>query len=243
MSLYFMPQAAAYFARLDVPSADAVVAGLNKALAACKAKQTAPVELVRQVVTPEGELWLGAFAEAQDLTLVSLGEQHPPESFPERVRALLRAKRRLTLGGVNLEIGAAEIRDTIRTLLEEQRAYYGVMQEPVCIAQPEPLAFAAQETPLEEQLARSAHRWRSTLARRDFKIVMEEAAVAPQVIERDGREVVIIDRELLRRFERPLSGAALAARFARNHLPSLSFDASAETATEPDPSFDLRTPA
>jgi hypothetical protein len=86
---------------------------------------------------------------------------------------------------------------------------------------------------LARQLTCSARRWRIPQARRDFKDVLQAASTAPQVLERDGQEVLMIDRDLLERFEQPLSGADLAARFAANRLAPLTLATEPPADTEP----------
>lgn len=228
-SLYFLYDAAKRFAALDRSSAQQIVHALSGELQ-FEAHQTKWIarELIRKINTPKNDLWLGAVAEPEGITIVSLGDQEPDETLLFKIRALTRARKRPALGGVSLEESVDDVQETIRALLDELHVA-------------EPNIFDAQTRrrlsaypSLVQELTRSARRWRTTQARQEFKEVLHEASLAPQVVERDGQEVLIIERDLLERFEHPLTGAALAARFARNQLPRLVFEEDEETEPEPD---------
>jgi hypothetical protein len=251
MSLFFLYEAADRFASLDADAARQVVRVLAQAtepMAAADTDVGAPtefVDVVRHIHTAQADLWLGAFAERQDLTIVSLEFKDPGEALQTRMRALARAHKRPTIGGLSLEERPTDIQESLRALLEEHRWLFGkssALLDRMSVATvgvggtgTEILRYT--HSALARQLTRSARRWRTTQARRDFKDVLQEASTAPQVVERDGQEVLIIDRDLLERFEQPLSGAALAARFASNRLPTLNF--ATEPPSDPEPQIHL----
>lgn len=251
MNLFFLYEAADRFASLDADAARQVVGVLTEATAPRTAANIdigAPPELadvIRQIHTAHADLWLGAFAEQQDLTIVSLEFEDPGEALQTRMRALARARKRPTIGGLSLGERPTDIQESLRALLEEHRWLFGkssalldrmsVATVGVGGAGTEILRYT--HSALARQLTRSARRWRTTQARRDFKDVLQDASTAPQLVERDGQEVLIIDRDLLERFEQPLSGAALAARFASNRLPTLTF--ATEPPADPEPQIRL----
>lgn len=244
MNLFFLYEAADRFASLDAEAAVQVVGVLAQAAKSVAAGDIASgaspelADVIRHIPTAHADLWLGAFAERQDLTIVSLGFEDPGEALLTRMRALARAHKRPTIGGLSLGEHPTDIQESLRALLDEHRwmpAKRAALLDPMTISASRTGTDAARYThsALARQLTRSARRWRTTQARRDFKDVLQEASTAPQLVERDGQEVLIIDRDLLERFEQPLSGAALAARFADNRLPALTF--ATEPPADPEP--------
>ncbi len=246
MNVYFFYEAASCFAALKPQAAQDVVRALTglratREMGASGAPRVQAAELVRSVRTDDTQLWVGAFAEDQDLTVVSLGFENPGDQLPARIRALARAQKRPTVGGLSLSESPDAIQESVRALLEEYATRDSSRQPVDLIGSAEAAAMRRRRAALGAQLARSARRWRTSEARRDFRDVLQEAATSPQVVERDGQEVLIIGRGLLERFEQPLSGAALAARFAQNQLAPLRF--AEEPATEPEPEIHLAAPA
>jgi hypothetical protein len=251
MNIYFLYEAAQCFASLDAASAEQVIGALlGSALLQSKAARSGtarPVPLNRVDVihlehtTPQ-DLWVGAFAERRDLTVVTLAHENPGEPLRARIRAIARAQKRPSIGGLSLRERPVDIQESIRELLEEHRRLLsstGEMHESTreLNSVGQRLAGESRGTPLAQQLARSARRIGTAQARRGFKDVLEDASTTPQMVERDGEDVLIIGRELLERYEQPLSGAALAARFGANTLSRLKL--AEESATEPDPQIRL----
>jgi hypothetical protein len=76
--------------------------------------------------------------------------------------------------------------------------------------------------------SKSAHypRWSTTDARARFKDLVSSALTQPQVIERDGDEVLVMGRELFSAIERPRTGAELASHFMADPLPPLRIEKS-----------------
>lgn len=219
-SLYFLYEAAKRFATLDRAAAQKLAHALARALQT--GAHQAAHELIQKI--PTTDLWLGAVAEPKGITIISLMDREPDEALRGKIRAIMRATKRPTLGGVSVETPVEDVQETVRALL----------QEIVLVDHGGIKHHAHTHEGLVRDLTRSARRWRTTQARRDFKEILQEASLAPQVVERDGQEVFIIDRDLLERFEQPLTGAALAARFAKNRLPRLVFRKDQETEPEPD---------
>lgn len=253
MSLYFLYEAAERFAALDTTAAGRVLKALSDvqpteaALKKTSVGTADSADIVRIVKAGVTDLWLGAFTEHEDLTVVSLGREQPGTQLHARICAIARAQKRPTVGGLSLTEKPADIQDSLRALLAEHRSLFERARAAVMhdiqkldgTIQLGPLVKDLHVTHgvLASQLARSARRWRTAQARRDFKGVLQDASTAPQLVERDGQEVLIIDRDLLERYEQPLSGSALAARFASNKLSPLQFPD--EDTPEPDPEIQL----
>ena len=251
MSLYFLFEAAERFAGLDPTAAGRVLKALSdlQPPAAAVKKGVAgtsnAADIVRLINAGVTDLWLGAFKEHEDLTVISLSHEQPGTQFHARIRAIARAQKRPTIGGLSLKERPADIQDSLRALLAEHRSLF---ERAVFLNEVQKLEGTIELSPsaeilrvahsaLTNQLARSARRWGTAQARRDFKGVLQDASTAPQLVERDGQEVLIIDRDLLERYEQPLSGSALAARFASNKLSPLQF--ADEDAPESDPEIHL----
>jgi len=102
------------------------------------------------------------------------------------------------------------------------------------------MAAAPRKQSLVERLFPVAHRWKMREARNVFKNVLEAAEIEPQVIERDGKEYLVIERALLQNFERPLDAAELAAEFAHRQLPSIDLNDDVRRHPEPELTFSVR---
>ena len=131
---------------------------------------------------------------------------------------------------IGLELSTAEIQESMRALLEQ---YQQVVVERA--PGTEAVRLTGGRVRVSTRLFGNAKRWKTTDARAAFKDVLDLAATAPQVVERDGRELLIIDRELLQRFEKPLSGAELVERLSQNPLEPLVFQKELER--EPPPAI------
>jgi hypothetical protein len=252
MNIYFLYEAAQRFASLDHASAEQIIGALC-ASAALRSKAAArgssrPVPLNKADVihlahTTPTDLWVGAFAERGDLTVVTLTNENPGERLLARIRAIARAQKRPSIGGLSLRERPADIQESIRELLEEHRRLSASGGETNGSRRDVNSSANGQLSPsrtgsLAQRLVRNARRLGTAQARRGFKDVLEEASTTPQMVERDGgEEVLIIGRDLLERYEQPLSGAALAARFGSNRLSRLKLHEEPET--EPDPQVRL----
>ena len=69
--------------------------------------------------------------------------------------------------------------------------------------------------------SRNVRRWRSTEARNEFRQLLQKATTQPQLIERDGEEVIVIGRELLDAYSAPKSAMELAEHFERRPMEPL----------------------
>jgi hypothetical protein len=251
MNIYFLYEAAQRFASLDLASAEQIIGALC-ASAALRSKAAArgssrPVPLNKADVihlahTTPTDLWVGAFAERGDLTVVTLTNENPGERLLARIRAIARAQKRPSIGGLSLRERPADIQESIRELLEEHRRLSASAGEANGSSEVHSSAHGHLSEPrsasLAQRLVRSARRLGTAQARRGFKDVLQEASTTPQMVERDGGEdVLIVGRDLLERYEQPLSGAALAARFGSNRLSRLKLREEPET--EPDPQIRL----
>jgi hypothetical protein len=250
MNIYFLYEAAQCFASLDAASAEQVIAALlGSAILQSKAARTGTArsvplnraDVIHLEHTIPQDLWVGAFAERRELTVVALAHENPGERLRARIRAIARAQKRPSIGGLSLRERPVDIQESIRELLEEHRRLSSADDTRESTHELNSLGAArtaeSRGTPLAQQLVRSARRIGTAQARRGFKDVLEEASTTPQMVERDGEDVLIIGRDLLERYEQPLSGAALAARFGANTLSRLKLVE--ESATEPDPQIRL----
>lgn len=114
---------------------------------------------------------------------------------------------------------AAAMQESVREMLDQFQAVLAVHQVTLDAAKVGRVTAWKTAT----RLFGHAKRWNTTEARAQFRDVLELARAEPQVVERDGRELLIIDRELLERFEAPLSGAELVDRLSRTPLSPLVF--------------------
>lgn len=66
-----------------------------------------------------------------------------------------------------------------------------------------------------------AKRWKTADARKSMRLVLDEANVRPQVVEREGREYLVIEKELYENWGRSKTAEELAAHFEKEPLPHL----------------------
>jgi hypothetical protein len=245
MNVYFLYEAAQRFASLDQSAAAQVIEALAEAAPSEVASKTSrssaddATDVVRLVRTHDTCLWLGAFSEHRDFTVVSLDDKDHGEELRAKIRAIARVKYRPTIGGLSLNERPADIQESVRALMNDHLtllhfAGHGGPGNPWISVEGKTHTHVIPSKLLSQQIWRSARRWRTAQARREFKEVMQDASIAPQLVERDGEDVLIIGRKLLEQFEEPLSGAALAAHFAPNQLSRLRFNDEPVEAPEPE---------
>jgi len=74
--------------------------------------------------------------------------------------------------------------------------------------------------------------WHSTEARSEFQQLLEKADSQPQLIESDGKDVVVIGRELLEAYSARKSAAELAEHFEKRPMEPLELNTAAPEMSE-----------
>jgi hypothetical protein len=77
---------------------------------------------------------------------------------------------------------------------------------------------------LADDIVASAKRWMSTVARENFKEIMDAAVTQPQVLERGDEEIVIISKRLLSTYANPKSAAEIVESFRRDPVKARPLD-------------------
>lgn len=237
--LYMAFAAARHFVTLDERSAGCVI----ESIARSEDEGTASGEIVAKgkggAVIRVGRiestgLCFEALVEPAEraVTLLGIGPDLVVDALHKAATVMMRVslRRRPVVPVIGLELSTAEIQESMRALLEQ---YQQVVVERA--PGTEAVRLTGGRVRVSTRLFGNAKRWKTTDARAAFKDVLDLAATAPQVVERDGRELLIIDRELLQRFEKPLSGAELVERLSQNPLEPLVFQKELER--EPPPAI------
>lgn len=221
MQMYWTFDAARRFALLSDAEVDAVVRGASQPHPAepVEAQQTDAGEV--RIVRLKHDLSVGALLEEQSdsLTFLCVGRKDVRQRALDCALAFSVMEERGTFGGISSATAAAIVRASVRTALRN----FG----PMSIGTKQRAASVVGEKGRGKSallLMGDAKRWKTSDARGQFKELLEEAATRPQIIERDGEELVVVSRSLLDRYADPLSGAALVARFRDSGLPRLKVE-------------------
>jgi|SRR5579871_1486471 len=222
-SLAFLPRAAQTLAQLNDGVAMRVLEQVAK-VSAAPPKKREPVRgtsglLCELVVTHLGDLNLDLAVCLQDashrLTVVGLDPALSHELAVENASLIADQTCGLLIGDFQMLLD-----QPLAPLLRKVRAY---TRESALLSPGD--RWASQRTlanSLQRRLAsRNVRRWRSTEARNDFRQLLEKATMQPQLIERDGEDVVVIGRELLDAYSEPKSAVALAEYFEKHPIEPL----------------------
>lgn len=150
---------------------------------------------------PGSDLDIGVCTANNDLVILALESKVSWEYLVHR--ADLASLQSTCIGPVDL------VNTTPHQVLRMLHAY---MDQTNSVARARPREAM---TPRRVLGARNLRRWRSTQARQEFRDLLDSAISEPQIVDRDGVDVVVIGRDLLDAYERPKSAPELAAYFEK----------------------------
>lgn len=166
--------------------------------------------VIQFVIEEDGSLAVEALVEPQQsaVTVVNVAETGIADD-----RGLARELASIQFGARPVvQLGrAGESSDEIRRHYRRRLELYGMRQLPGRELRQSPPVFAG------------ARRWKTAEARKSLKEVLDLASREPQVLERDDKEYLVIERELYDAWQQPLSPAELSQHFGRNRLAEFEF--------------------